>query len=146
MIARRDASPPRSGAAGSDRLRLLVATAAAAAPARRRLAARALPEQPQRGRHAPPVLPVLRGEPVALLTFRRGRITSRHTGDSAGSQARVLDTWAARRAISSGTVFADATQPIGAAANFPSTIGARILDTLQKERFTGRYTGLDNTS
>src|SRR6266850_7341269 len=70
MIARRDASPPRSGAAGSDRLRLLVATAAAAAPARRRFAARALPEQPQRGRHAPPVLPVLRGEPVALLTFR----------------------------------------------------------------------------
>src|SRR5438270_5980346 len=76
MIARRDPSPPRSGAAGSDRLRLLVASAAAA-PARRRLAARALPEQPQRGRHAPPVLPVLRGEPVALLTFRRGRITSR---------------------------------------------------------------------
>ena len=46
----------------------------------------------------------------------------------------------------SGIVFADATQPSGVAADFPSTIGARILDTLQRERFTGRYTGLDNTS
>jgi len=63
MIARRDPSPPRSGAAGSDRLRLLVASAAAA-PARRRLATRTLPEQPERRRHAPALLPVLRGEPV----------------------------------------------------------------------------------
>src|SRR6266850_8508152 len=96
MIARRDASPPRSGAAGSDRLRLLVATAAAAAPARRRLAARALPEQPQRGRHAPPVLPVLRGEPVAPPDVsprshhqpphrRLGRVASPGTGYMGGA-------------------------------------------------------------
>ena len=30
--------------------------------------------------------------------------------------------------------------------NRPTQAKARILDTLQKERFAGRYTGLDNTS
>src|SRR5437879_7524711 len=66
MIARRDPSPPRSGAARpAGRLRLLVVAAAATAPARRLLAARAVPHQPERDRAAPAVLPVLRGEPVA---------------------------------------------------------------------------------
>src|SRR2546428_14132868 len=66
MIARRDPSPPRSGAARpAGRLRLLVVAAAATAPARRLLAARAVPHQPERDGAAPAVLPVLRGEPVA---------------------------------------------------------------------------------
>src|SRR5438876_612739 len=69
MIARRDPSPPRSGAARpAGRLRLLlllVVAAAAAAPTRRLLAARAVPHQPERDGAASAVLPVLRGEPVA---------------------------------------------------------------------------------
>src|SRR5438093_533858 len=68
MIARRDPSPPRSGAArpaGRLRLLLLVVAAAAAAPTRRLLAARAVPHQPERDGAASAVLPVLRGEPVA---------------------------------------------------------------------------------
>src|SRR6266581_7840309 len=69
MIARRDPSPPRSGAARpAGRLRLLlllVVAAAAAAPTRRLLAARAVSHQPERDGAASAVLPVLRGEPVA---------------------------------------------------------------------------------
>src|SRR5947209_5955627 len=69
MIARRDPSPPRSGAARpAGRLRLLlllVVAAAATAPTRRLLAARAVPHQPERDGAASAVLPVLRGEPVA---------------------------------------------------------------------------------
>src|SRR5437867_10161577 len=66
MIARRDPSPPRSGAARpAGRLRLLVVAAAAAAPTRRLLTARAVPHQPERDGAASAVLPVLRGEPVA---------------------------------------------------------------------------------
>src|SRR5205814_5100530 len=81
MIARRDPSPPRSGAAGSDRLRLLVASAAAA-PARRRLAPRTLPEQPERGGHAPALLPVLRGEPIVERGSRSCAQLTKPTGEN----------------------------------------------------------------
>src|SRR6267143_1748431 len=72
MIARRDPSPPRSGAAGSDRLRLLVASAAAA-PARRLVAPGALLVESQRDGPAPAALPLLRGESVAESGTRRER-------------------------------------------------------------------------
>src|SRR5258707_11860960 len=71
MIARRDPSPPRSGVAGSGRLRLLVPPAAAAAPARRLVAPGALPVESQRDGPAPAVLPLLRGESVTEPLTRR---------------------------------------------------------------------------